>query len=78
MLIRAELTDARALLNARDNLIKELQEQLNDQNRRATLTDLKSSLNSVSAKLTLTNEVLSKEALSSKQVSVGIGISSSS
>lgn len=66
--IRAELNESRALLIKRDNLIKELQEQLNDQNRKFALTDLKSSLNNVSAKLTLTNEVLSKETANTRHV----------
>ncbi|CAF0776388.1 unnamed protein product [Brachionus calyciflorus] len=67
--LRAELNDSRSLLISRDNLIKELQHQLSDPSlRKSNLTELKSSLNNISLKLSMTNEALNKESVTSKQL----------
>ncbi|RNA44371.1 hypothetical protein BpHYR1_026176 [Brachionus plicatilis] len=67
--LRAELNENRSLLISRDNLIKDLQHQLSDPSlRKSNLNELKSSLNNISMKLSMTNDALNKESLSSKQL----------
>lgn len=70
-LLRTEINDARTKLISRDNLIKDLQDQLNEPKRKQTLhvsDEIKSTLSQMTQKLTQTNEALTKEAVLTQQV----------
>jgi recombination DNA repair RAD52 pathway protein len=62
LLLRAEITDARNQLIKRDNTIKELHLELNDPIRN------KNGMNSMSMRLSMTNDALTKESLTSQKV----------
>lgn len=69
--LRTELNDARTKLISRDNLIKDLQDQINDPKPKQPINEeIKSALSKITLKLSQTNEELSKEAKLSHQVNI--------